>query len=152
GSAGQLLLGLVLAVPWLFCWLLRDRSGATAHDWVRLVARPSGVSGAVTDPQHRILWVNETFTALTRSDAEDARGRKPGDLLYFEGTDVASVERARRFFAAKGGVRFEVFVRARSGREFWLESDVQPLLDAHGEVEGYISIQREVTEQVRVRE
>ncbi|HEY2591186.1 MAG TPA: PAS domain S-box protein, partial [Steroidobacteraceae bacterium] len=43
-------------------------------------------------------------------------------------------------------------MRTKSGAERWIEADVQALPDPSGEVEGYIAIHREVTEQVSVRE
>jgi len=106
----------------------------------------------ISDPEHRIVWVNETFTQLTGYTAAQARGRTPGELLFFGGTDMATVARARELYAQSAGARFEVLTRGRDGVERWLEADVQPMLDAHGQLEGYIAIHRDVTEQVRVRE
>ncbi|HTW38727.1 MAG TPA: EAL domain-containing protein [Steroidobacteraceae bacterium] len=131
---------------------LSVRRTAAEHHWAALVASHRGISVAITDPQHRILWVNETFTRLTGYRAQEARGHTPGELLFFAGTDRATVARARELYAHKAGARFEVLIRARDGRECWLEADVQPLIDARGEVEGHIAIHRDVTEQVRVRE
>ncbi len=120
--------------------------------WTALVASHSGISVAITDRQHRILWVNETFTRLTGYAVEEARGRTPGELLFFAGTDMGPVTRARELYAQKSGARFEALIRARDGRECWLEADVQPMFGGGGEVEGYIAIHRDVSEQVRVRE
>ncbi len=141
-------------------WLARradlqsaQAAGADAeHHWTALVARHSGISVAITDPQHRIQWVNETFTQLTGYTQAAARGRAAGDLLFFDGTDMATVRRARELYAQKSGARFEVLIRTRDGRERWIEADLEALLDEQGEVEGYIALHRDVTEQVRVRE
>jgi diguanylate cyclase (GGDEF)-like protein/PAS domain S-box-containing protein len=125
---------------------------AAEHHWTALVANHPGISVAITDRQHRILWANDTFTRLTGYAVEEARGRTPGELLFFAGTDMATVARARELYAQRSGARFEARIRLRDGRECWLEADVQPMLDAQGEVQGYIAIHREVTEQVQVRE
>jgi diguanylate cyclase (GGDEF)-like protein/PAS domain S-box-containing protein len=142
-------------------WLLRRLGAATAlagaqsdaeHRWTRLVAGHSGVSVAITDSQHRVLWVNDTFTRLTGYSLAEAQGRTPGDLLFFSGTDMATVRRVRELYARHSGAVFEALVRTRDGRERWLEADIEPLLDGRGDVEGYIALHRDVTEQVRLRE
>ncbi len=152
------LLGLA---PWIWIGLasrfgLRARlAGAgpgAEHHWTALVARHSGISVAITDPNHRIQWVNATFTRLTGYTLEEARGRLAGELLFFDGTDMATVKRARELYAQKSGALFEVLIRTRDGGERWVEADVEALLDDRGEVEGYIALHRDVTEQVRVRE
>jgi diguanylate cyclase (GGDEF)-like protein/PAS domain S-box-containing protein len=122
------------------------------HDWTALVANHPGISVVISDREHRILWVNDTFSRLTGYSAEEARGRTPGELLFFDGTDLATVARARELYAQNSGARFEVRVRGRDGHERWLEADVQVMLDARGRVQGHIAIHRDVTEQVRVRE
>ncbi len=156
-------LALLFGAPWIWHWLARrwgtrtaaDAAAARAdaeHHWTALVAGHSGISVAITDPQHRIQWVNETFTQLTGYTSDEACGQIAGDLLFFDGTDMATVKRARELYAQKAGAQFEVLIRMRDGRERWIEADLDALLDGRGEVEGYIAIQRDVTEQVRVRE
>ncbi len=154
-------IALLLGAPWVWQWLARrsvaraaaDAARATAeHHWTALVARHSGIAVAITDPQHRVQWANQTFTRLTGYPLEEALGRTPGELLFFDGTDMATVQRVRELYAQKSGALFEVLIRTRDGRERWVEADIEALLDDRGEVEGYIALQRDVTEQVRVRE
>ncbi|HXS27779.1 MAG TPA: EAL domain-containing protein [Steroidobacteraceae bacterium] len=131
----------------------RDETGPDAeHRWTALVANHPGISVLISDRSHRILWANATFTELTGYTAAEAKGRPVGELLFFEGTDMLTVERARERYAQKTGARFEVLVRTKSGAERWIEADVQALHDPRGEVEGYIAVHRDVTQQVRVRE
>jgi len=149
----------LLPAYWLGRWsqrgaAARARSAAAdaEHRWTALVANHRGISVVISDQNHRVLWVNDTFTQLTGYTADEAKGRTPGELLFFAGTDMATVERARECYAQQSGARFEVLIRTKSGAERWLEADVQALLDEHGEVAGYMAVHRDVTEQVRVRE
>ena len=50
------------------------------------------------------------------------------------------------------GVRFEVLARSKDGREWWLDTDAQPLFDSRGTLQGWVSIQTDVTEEVQKRE
>lgn len=116
------------------------------------MAHHRGISVVISDPEHRVLWVNDTFTQLTGFGAAEAIGRTPAELLFFDRTDRATVERARELYAREDGASFELRVRTKRGEELWLETHVQVLRGASGEVQGHIAIHRDVTEQVRVRE
>jgi diguanylate cyclase (GGDEF)-like protein/PAS domain S-box-containing protein len=131
---------------------MQPPDGRPNHDWTALVASHGGISVVISDREHRILWVNDTFSRLTGYPADEARGRTPGELLFFAGTDMATVARARELYAQNSRARFEVLIRGRDGCERWLEADVQPMVDARGQIEGFIAIHRDVTEQVRIRE
>ena len=155
-------LTLLFAAPWVLAWQLWSGRSAASDgigtadavdaDWVSLVAPLTGYSVTINDAQRRLLWVNESFTRLTGYTREEAIGRHTSDLLYFEGTDAATVARVREAFQARCGIRFQILVRGKDGREWWLDTDARPLLGAHGELRGWICIQADITEQVRIRE
>lgn len=55
----------------------------------------------VTDRRRRIEWVNDAFTRTTGYTLDEVRGRRPGELLQFEGTDAATVARIRAALDAR---------------------------------------------------
>ena len=156
---------LLFAATWTVTWLMAAQprlpktsplgldmaDGATA-DWLALVARHTGYSVTINNPERRLVWVNESFTRLTGYTAEEAIGQKTSALLYFERTDPGTVARIRESFDALRGIRFEILVRGKDGREWWLDTDARPLLGARGELRGWICIQADITEQVKIRE
>jgi diguanylate cyclase (GGDEF)-like protein/PAS domain S-box-containing protein len=158
------LAGLVLlfAAPWAVAWLWStapagsaagvDALEAVDSDWLALVARWTGYSVTINDAQRRLVWVNDSFTRLTGYTAEEAIGRHISELVYFERTDPGTVARVRESFAAWRGIRFEILVRGKDGREWWLDTDARPLLDPQGHLRGWIAIQADITEQVRTRD
>jgi diguanylate cyclase (GGDEF)-like protein/PAS domain S-box-containing protein len=117
-----------------------------------MVAGATGYGVTITDAQRRLVWVNDSFTRMTGYDAAEAASQKTSDLLYFEGTDTETVGRVRAAFAACRGVRFEVRVRSKDGREWWLDTDARPLFDAAGVLQGWVCIQADVTAEVLKRE
>jgi diguanylate cyclase (GGDEF)-like protein/PAS domain S-box-containing protein len=158
-SAGHLAaLVLLFAVPWAVAWLPShvaagvDPQSAAESDLVPLVARRTGYSVTINDPQRRLTWVNDSFTRLTGYTAEEAIGQHTSALLYFERTDPGTITRVRESFAARRGIRFEILVRGKDGREWWLDTDARPLFDPRGELLGWVCIQSDITEQVRMRE
>jgi PAS domain S-box-containing protein len=114
-----------------------------------------GVTGygvTITDAQRRLVWVNDSFTRMTGYGVAEAARQKTSDLLYFAGTDLETVQRVRESFAAARGVRFEVLVRSKDGREWWLDTDARPLFDNRGTLQGWVCIQADVTAEVLKRE
>lgn len=127
-------------------------SAESLSRWLHLVPCVTGYGVSITDSDRRIVWVNESFTRLTEYDARETAGRKISDLLYFESTDPATIARVRERLEAGRGVRFEILVRGKTGREFWLDADCQPLRDACGQVRGWVCLHADVTAEVAKRE
>jgi PAS domain S-box-containing protein len=101
----------------------------------------------VTDARRRIEWVNDAFTRTTGYTLDEVRGRRPGELLQFEDTDAATVARIRDALDARQPVHAEILNRAKSGQSYWLAIDIQPVLDARGELDGFIAIQTDISEK-----
>jgi diguanylate cyclase (GGDEF)-like protein/PAS domain S-box-containing protein len=157
----SVMLVLLFAAPWVVGLLLRRAAAADYRepalgagmdpDWVALVARLTGYSVTINDAARRLVWVNESFTHLTGYTAAEAVGQHTSELLYFAGTDPDTIARVRQSFAENRGLRFEILVRGKDGREWWLDTDARPLLDAQGKLRAWVCIQADITEQVRVR-
>lgn len=101
----------------------------------------------VTDRRRRIEWVNDAFTRTTGYTLDEVRGRRPGELLQFEGTDAATVARIRAALDARQPVHAEILNRAKSGQSYWLSIDIQPVLDAQGDLDGFVAIQTDISEK-----
>jgi diguanylate cyclase (GGDEF)-like protein/PAS domain S-box-containing protein len=161
GNYVDALLGLVLlfAIVWT---LRRSRRRSTTPvgnitpdtvlDWVPVVAEVTGYGVTINDEHRRVVWMNEAFTEMSGYTMAEAAGRRVGDLLFFPSTDPETVRRARGAFASGHGVRFEIQVRSKDGREWWLDTDSRPLRDARGVTRGWVCLHSDVTSDVRKRE
>jgi PAS domain S-box-containing protein len=120
--------------------------------WQAAAARGTGYGVTLSNADRQLTWVNESFTRMTGYGVEEVLGRKTSELLYFDKTDGETVKSVREAFAAVRGIRFEILVRSKDGREWWLDTDAQPLLDEKGVLVGWACIQTDVTGEVRKRE
>ena len=128
-------------------------AGVAAHlERLSLVARHTQNMVVIADLQRRIAWANDAFTRISGYTLAEAVGRKPAELLQTPSTDPAAVLRMRAAMDAGQGVRVELVNRSKTGREYWLDIDIQPLFDATGALAGFISVQTDVTEQVYQRQ
>ena len=151
--------GLLIALPWAWL-LLQSRSDRpkgtittqTVAQWIPMVAGVTGYGVTIVDAQRRLVWVNDSFTRMTGYSIAEASREKTSDLLYFDGTDPETVHRARAAFAVERGVRFEVLVRSKDGRQWWLDTDARPLFDSGGTLQGWVCIQADITAEVLKRE
>ena len=106
----------------------------------------------ITDAAMRITWVNEGFTRITGYAQEEATGRTPGELLGSGKADPQVLQRLADCAARAEACRVEILNRTKDGREYWTDTEVQPLLDADGALTGFMEIGRDITEQRRAAE
>jgi PAS domain S-box-containing protein len=121
-------------------------SFSALNDWLALATRVTSFGVTISDAERRLVWVNDSFVRMTGYTAAEVVGKNTSDLIYFSGTNSDTVQRVRASFAALQGIRFEVLVRSRNGREWWLDTDAQPLFDSQGHHRGWACIQTDVTE------
>lgn len=100
----------------------------------------------VADDQRQIEWVNPAFEARSGWTLDEVRGRRPGDFLYSEATDLETIARIEDALREGRPVQAEMVHRSRSGDDYWIKNDIQPLRDANGRLEGFISVQTDITD------
>lgn len=105
-----------------------------------------------TDADRRITWVNDGFTRLTGFTSAEAIGQSPGALLQCPSTNPQTVAAIRDALNSGKGFHGEVLNRAKDGRDYWLDLDIQPIHDDAGILTGFLAIETDITEQVLQRE
>ncbi len=131
---------------------LRMRQQAGELERLALVAERTENAVVITDADGRTTWANDAFARMSGYGLHEVLGRKPGDLLQFEGTDPDTRDRIHTALAERQPVQVEILNRSKQGRLYWLHLDIQPLADAEGRVIGFISVQTDVTTQTLERE
>jgi PAS domain S-box-containing protein len=100
----------------------------------------------LTDPDGRATWVNRAFETLTGYSSAEVLGRTPGSLLQCPETDPGTILAIRAALAAKLPIKVPILNRSKSGRLYWLNLEIQPMIDAQGGLEGFQAIETDVTE------
>ena len=153
-AAGGLMLSFAFA---LTVWLLgagRVRAQSLAAkltvelDRLATVARNTSNAVFVTDARRRVAWANEGFARVTGHPAEATRGATPKDLLSpGDGADSGAMSAFEAALDAGRGFHGELRARARDGRLYWLEIDLQPQHDAGGMLTGFVAIGTDTTDR-----
>lgn len=105
----------------------------------------------ITDKDGRIEWVNSGFTHITGYSFLEVKGKKPGDVLQGPETDKATVDRIREKLKEKKIFKEEILNYHKHGRKYWLSLSITPVLDANNNIEKFIAIESDITEQKNQR-
>jgi PAS domain S-box-containing protein len=128
----------------------RQRQLEQLNDEVRLlalVAEYTDNAVIVTDRQARIEWVNRGFTRITGYELDEVIGQVPGHFLQGPDTDPSTVNRMKAGIKSESGFDVEILNYHKDGREQWVAIEVRPIPDEHGQIERFIAIEREITEE-----
>ncbi len=124
---------------------LRVSEAAAAR--LAMVASHTSNAVVITDSLEKIEWINEGFTRITGYTLDEVRGRRPGDILRGPLTDPATRKIMRAGIAAQIGFKVEIVNYHKSGRQYWLAIELQPLRDTAGTFTGFMAIESDITER-----
>ena len=117
-----------------------------SFELLSLVANGTDNSVVITGPEGRIEYVNAGFTKLTDVTSEEAMGKKPGQLLQGAHTDPSTVARIRSKLAAREPFYEQILNYNKRGEPYWISLSINPILDIHGNLEKFVSVQANITE------
>lgn len=100
----------------------------------------------VLDHDRRFVYVNRAFTAMFGYNLEDVRGKRPTSVLASERTDPATMQRLRQWTRFECGLHETVLARARSGKEFWVSTTINPIMAADGNIRNLVGVLADITE------
>ncbi len=105
--------------------------------------------GRLDPPGPRILHVNRAFTRMTGYDAEEVIGKTPRILQGPKTNGL--LDQLRSQLSSGDDVVLETVNYRKDGGELGLEWSVKPVRDQSGRITNLLSIQRDVTERMRVQ-
>ena len=108
-----------------------------------------GDSIEITDTDYRLLYVNPAFTALTGYTAEEALGRRPGDLLRSDRHPpefYAEIDRRSRAGEVWQG---QIVSRHKTGRLLHQEATISPVFDEAGRLAYFVCAKRDVGDRIK---
>lgn len=111
-----------------------------------LVADNTDNAVIITDKLGKIEYINRGFIEMTGYEANEVMGCKPGDFLQGEDTNSNTVARVGKALRDKKSIYEEILNYTKSGEPYWISMAINPVLNADGEVNKYISIQANITE------
>ncbi len=102
----------------------------------------------VTHPGPRVVYVNRAFTEMTGYAPEEILGRTPR-ILQGPKSDRRTLDRIRDNLKRWKSSDETLLNYTRSGTPFWVNLSIVPVADETGWYTHWVSVQRDVTTQVR---
>ena len=112
-----------------------------------LIAERMDNAVVLTDVLGKVVWVNAGFTRLTGYSFDDIIGRKPGSVLQGPETDPVTVRYMHDRLSKGKGFKAEIVNYSKTGRKYWIATEVQPIRDETGVIINFMAIQSDITER-----
>lgn len=104
-----------------------------------------------TNKNREIIWVNDAYLALSGYSRDEVIGKRPSQLTFCPETDPLEVAKLIEAIDRGQAASATLLNRTKEGRMYWINLDIQPLLDEQGQLEGFQAIETEVTELVEAQ-
>lgn len=132
-----------------FVFLIRDVSeqqrGLIELRQLGQIARLTSNPVVVTDAEKRITWVNPALEKRTGWTLDELRGLNAAEALQDYSHEDGTFALIDAEMQHNEPVRAEIPYLTRSGESYWASTDIQPLFDTDGELEGFLSVQTDIT-------
>ncbi len=104
--------------------------------------------GAITimDRHAIVLWVNPGFIRLTGFEFADVVGQRHGRYQQGPETDPDALERMRKAILAGESCSHQIVHYTKSGQAYWADIETRPIRNSDGDIEYFLSTQKDVTE------
>ncbi|MEM0908070.1 MAG: PAS domain S-box protein, partial [Pseudomonadota bacterium] len=110
------------------------------------VADYTSNSVLITDSHGVTIYANNGFERSTGYSAQDIIGHKPGAILQGPLTDRDTVAYMSQKLAEQRPYKVDVLNYKSDGTPHWIALSVDPILSPSGQLQGFVSIQAEITE------
>lgn len=101
----------------------------------------------LTDASGRITWVNQAFHDICGYSYKQIMNKRPGEFLQGRDTNPETVEQMRQAIATGSYICVEILNYHKNGHPYWVSIALSPIRDSFGDLEGFIAIERDISEQ-----
>ncbi|TFW04954.1 EAL domain-containing protein [Oxalobacteraceae bacterium OM1] len=98
------------------------------------------------EPGPRIVFLNAAFERITGYPVAEVMQRSPR-FLQGRRTDRAELDRVRQALARHEPVTAEFINYRKDGSEFWMETNIAPVVGPNGRLTHFVAIERDVTQR-----
>lgn len=106
----------------------------------------------ITNKEGLITWVNSSFEALTGYTIEEVLHKKPGELLQGPRSSDETINQMSHAIKCRQSFNVEIVNYKKSGVAYWVQINASPVFDDHGNFDGFIAIQNDISASVRSKE
>lgn len=99
----------------------------------------------ITNPNGIVVWANPAYAELTGYTLDEIIGRRCGEIVHSGQHDELFYPQMWETITGGSVWHGEIINRHKSGRLYHDETTITPILGEHDEVEGYVTVKRDVS-------
>lgn len=108
-------------------------------------ARVTENAVVITDPNGKIVFVNQGFEKLAGYRLEEVQGTKPGDRLQGPDTSEETRRRIRQHLDARKPFYDEILNYHKNGEPYWISLAINPIFNDTGKLTHFVALEADVT-------
>lgn len=111
-----------------------------------LIAQKTTNAIIITNNNLKITWINDGYTQLTGYTLAEVKGKRASDLLAEHAHNTEALKRINECVAAGESFVEELGGYTKTGEEYWMRINADPIMNARGNVESFFAIGQNITE------
>ena len=116
------------------------------HGLLSVVANTTTTGVVITDPDKKVIWVNEAFTKMSEYTLQEVQGKVLGPFLQGVDTDPESIQQIKQGLRDGQSVDVEILNYQKSGRPYWNHLLISPEY-VNGKLAHFVGLQHDITKR-----
>lgn len=110
-----------------------------------IVAEKTNGIVMITDPEKRVIWVNNSFERILGYKSEEVVGIDPGIFLQGPETSIETIREITRSLQNTGAFSGEILNYTKSGDKIWLYLNIAAVYDDADKLINYVAVENDIT-------
>jgi len=99
----------------------------------------------ITDPQRRILWINNSFETILGYSIDEVRGINPANFLQGPETSVETIKTISQSLRDIGKFSGEILNYKKNGDKIWLNLNISAVYGENGNLINFVAVENDIT-------
>lgn len=99
----------------------------------------------ITDPQKKIIWINQSFERILGYKAEEVIGIDPAAFLQGPETSRETIQAIAHSLKSTGTFSGEILNYTKSGEKIWLYLNIAAVYNDTGQLINYVAVENDIT-------
>ena len=111
------------------------------------VAKNTNNGVLMLNKNKEITWANDSFLKRSGYSLNELIGQGATNFL-FEGASVSAINKVSVSLKNQTIISVELMHRSKKGKEYWVDLNVQPLLDTANKLTGFMFVEFDITDRI----
>ena len=99
----------------------------------------------ITDPQKKIIWINQSFEKILGYTTEEVIGIDPAAILQGPETSRETIQEIASSLKSTGTFSGEILNYTKSGEKIWLYLNIAAVYNDAGQLINYVAVENDIT-------